>query len=102
MQHASLSITAGLTVDDYRAVARILEHQTPEGLIFEAAGDSDAGLHVISIWRTKQEHDTFLTTRLLPAFHAAGLRPGQMSVTEVAISEISGAGVDRLSPAHTT
>ena len=95
MQYATVSITADLTVDDYRAVDRILDHQTPEGLIFEAAGDSDAGLHVISIWQTKQEHDVFLSNRLLPAFQAAGLRPGQMTVTEVAISEMTNTAADR-------
>ncbi len=94
MPYASVSLTADLTVDDYRAVDRILDHRSPDGMIFEAAGDSDSGLHVISIWRTKEEHDTYLATRLLPAFRAAGLRPGPMNVTEITISEIVGVGVE--------
>jgi hypothetical protein len=93
MPYASVSTTAGLTVDDYRAVSLILGPQTPPGLILETAGDTDAGLHVISIWNTKPEHDDFLRTRLMPAFQAAGLRPGQMSVLEVDIAEIIGRGV---------
>ena len=95
MPYASVSLTAGLTVEDYRAVDRILDHKYPEGLILEAAGDGDSGLHVISIWRTKQEHDTFLADRLLPAFRAAGVRPGTMTVTDIAISEITGGAPDR-------
>ena len=93
MPYASVSTTAGLTVDDYRAVSLILGPQTPAGLILETAGDSDAGLHVISIWNTKQEHDEFLRTRLMPAFQAAALQPGRMSVTDVDIAEITGQGV---------
>jgi hypothetical protein len=97
MPYASVSTTAGLTVDDYRAVSLILGPKTPSGLILETAGDSDAGLHVISIWNTKQHHDEFLQTRLMPAFQAAALRPGQMSVTEVDIAEITGLGVPETS-----
>jgi hypothetical protein len=93
MPYASVSTTAGLTVDDYRAVSLILGPQTPSGLILETAGDTDAGLHVISVWNTKQEHDEFLQTRLMPAFQAAALRPGQMSVTDIDIAEITGQGV---------
>jgi hypothetical protein len=97
MRYASVTLTAGLTVDDYRAVSLILGPQTPSGLILETAGDSDAGLHVISIWNTKQEHDEFLQTRLMPAFEAAALRPGQMSVTDIDIAEITGQGVPEAS-----
>jgi hypothetical protein len=92
MPYASLTLTASLTADDYRAVSRILGAEPPEGLILEAAGDSADGLHVISIWTTKQEHDAFLQTRLFPAFQAAALRPGQMSVTEIDIAEMTGPG----------
>jgi hypothetical protein len=89
MRYASVTLTAGLTVDDYRAVSRILGDQPPE-LLFEAAGDSAAGLHVISVWAGKQAHDDFLRARLIPAFQAAALRPGEMTVTEIDIAEISG------------
>ena len=89
MRYASVTLTAGLTVDDYRAVSRILG-QLPAALLFEAAGDSAAGLHVISVWNTKQEHDEFLGSTLIPAFQAAGLRPGGMTVTEINIAEITG------------
>jgi hypothetical protein len=89
MRYASVTLTAGLTVDDYRAVSKILGSQPP-ALVFEAAGDSAAGLHVISVWETKTEHDEFLQTRLIPAFQAAALRPGEMTVTEIDIAEITG------------
>jgi hypothetical protein len=92
MPYASVTLTAGLTADDYRAVSRILGTSPPDGLILEAAGDSPEGLHVISIWATKEEHDEFLQTRLFPAFQAAALRPGTMSVTEIDIAEMSGRG----------
>jgi hypothetical protein len=48
---------------------------------------------VISIWNTKQEHDEFLQNRLMPAFQAAALRPGPMSVTDIDVAEITGQGV---------
>jgi hypothetical protein len=102
MTYASVTLTAGLTADDYRAVSRILGPQPPEGLILEAAGDSADGLHVISVWTTKQEHDVFLQTQLFPAFQAAALRPGTMSVTEIDIAEMSGpASVTAHGPAGT-
>ena len=88
MQYASVSvITEGFTPDDYRAVSRILGDKIPEDLVVEFAAEGDGGLHVISVWGSKEEHDTFMHDRLIPAFQAANLRPGHMSITELEIGE---------------
>jgi len=85
MTYASITVAEQLTMADYRKVTEQLGPQPAEGLVSEAAGCGDAGLHVITLWDSKAHHERFVTERLLPAFEAAGLRPGPMSFTDLDI-----------------
>jgi hypothetical protein len=84
MSYASITVADGLTMADYRAVTDQLGPQPGEGLLIEAAGWNDAGLHVITVWESKTHHEQFVTDRLVPAFHAAGVHPGPITFTDLA------------------
>ena len=47
----------------------------PEGLISHAAGATDEGWCVVDVWESQKQFDTFLASRLLPAFERAGGLP---------------------------
>ena len=61
--YASIAVAAGLTMADYQAVTEQLGAQPAKGLASEAAGWNQAGLHVITVWDSKAEHDQFVTKR---------------------------------------
>ena len=84
MRYASITVAEGLTMADYRAVTDQLGPPPGEGLVVEAAGWNDAGLHVITVWDSKDHHDRFVSDRLVPAFHAAGVKPTAMTFTDLA------------------
>ena len=88
MSHASITVAEGLTMADYLAVGEHLGPDPAEGLISEVAGTNEAGLHVITVWESKADHDRFVAERLVPAFQAAGLRPGPMSLTDVPLGAV--------------
>jgi len=94
MSYASITVVEGLTMDDYRAVNSQLGPQPADGLVSETAGWNAAGLHVITVWDSKDQHDRFVADRLVPAFKAAAVRPGAMSFTDLedAVSLPVGAG----------
>jgi len=81
MGYASITVAEQLTMAEYRAVGEHLGPQPAEGLISEAAGCADGGLHVITLWDSKAHQERFLEQQLIPAFEAAGVRPGPMSFT---------------------
>jgi hypothetical protein len=83
MTYASITVAQGLTMADYRAIGEQLGPRPAEGLVSEAAGSAEGGLYVITVWDSRAEHDRFISERLLPAFEAAGVRPGPMTVTDV-------------------
>ena len=83
MSYASITIAKELTMVDYRAVTEQLGEKPAEGLIAEAAGWNDTGLHVITVWDTKAQHDQFVAERLVPAFGAAGVRPGPLTFIDL-------------------
>ena len=88
MSHASITVAEGLTMSDYRTVGEHLGPDPAEGLISEVAGTNEAGLHVITVWESKEDHERFVAERLVPAFQAAGLRPGPMSLTDVPLDAV--------------
>jgi hypothetical protein len=88
MSYASITVAERLTMDDYRAVGEHLGVQPAEGLLSEAAGCNDAGLHVITVWDSKADHERFVSERLIPAFQAAGLQPGPMSFSGVDLGAV--------------
>lgn len=83
MSYASITVAPDLTVADYHAVDAELGPHRADGLISEVAGATDTGLHVITVWDTKEHHDLFVAERLVPAFQAAGIRPGELRFTDV-------------------
>ena len=88
MSYASITVAEGLTMANYNAIGEQLGPHPVEGLVGEAAGWNDAGLHVITVWDSKAQHDRFVTERLVPAFRAAGVQPGPMTVTDVDIDSL--------------
>jgi hypothetical protein len=88
MTYASITIAEQLTMADYRTVAEHLGPQPADGLVSEAAGCGQAGLHVITLWDSKAHHERFIGQRLLPAFEAAGVRPGPMTFTDIDIEAL--------------
>jgi len=83
MSYASITVAKGLTMADYRSVTEQLGPNHAEGMVLETAGWNDAGLHVITMWDSKADHDRFVTDRLVPAFQAAGVHPGEMTFTDL-------------------
>jgi hypothetical protein len=83
MTYASITVAQGLTMADYRAIGEQLGPRPAEGLVSEAAGLAEGGLYVITVWDSRAQHDRLIGERLLPAFEAAGVRPGPMTVTDV-------------------
>jgi hypothetical protein len=83
MSYASITVAAALTIEDYWAVDAQLGPDRADGLISEAAGCTDAGLHVITVWRSKAHHERFIAERLVPAFQAAGVQPGRLTFTNL-------------------
>lgn len=88
MGYASITVAERLTMADYRAIDEQLGEPRAVGLVSEAAGSNDTGLHVITVWDSKSDHDRFINERLLPAFRAAGVDPGPMSFTEVNVEAV--------------
>jgi hypothetical protein len=88
MSYASITVAEGLTMADYRSVDEQLGEQPAVGLLSEAAGCNDAGLHVITLWDSRADHERFITERLIPAFEAAGVQPGPMSFVGVEVDAL--------------
>ncbi len=88
MSYVSITVAERLTMADYRAVDQQLGEPRAVGLVSEAAGHNDTGLHVITLWDSKADHERFVTERLVPAFQAAGVDPGPLSFTEVDIEAV--------------
>jgi hypothetical protein len=83
MSYASITVAENLAMVEYWAVDAQLGPDRPDGLISEAAGCNDAGLHVITVWESKAHHERFVTERLVPAFQAAGVHPGPLTFTNL-------------------
>jgi len=83
MSYASITVAKALTIEDYWAVDAQLGPDRPDGLISEAAGCTDDGLHVITVWQSNAHHERFITERLVHAFQAAGVQPGPLTFTNL-------------------
>src|SRR4051794_13682664 len=81
MPYAAITLAQTLTLADYDAVGQQLGTEPVDGLLSEAAGCGDAGLHVITLWDSKTHHERFIAERLIPAFEGIGLEPGPMTFT---------------------
>ncbi len=87
MSYVSITVAEALNMDDYWAVDAQLGERA-EGLIAEAAGYNDAGLHVVTVWESKADHERFITERLVPAFQAAGVRPAPLTFTNLTLDAL--------------
>src|SRR3954469_4601554 len=83
MSYVSITVAEALTIEDYWAVDAQLGPDRADGLISEAAGCTDDGLYVITVWQSKAHHERFITERLVPAFQAAGVRSGPLTFTNL-------------------
>jgi hypothetical protein len=88
MSYASITVAEQLTMANYHTVAEHLGDQPADGLLSEAAGCGDAGLHVITLWASKADHERFVAERLIPAFQAARLQPGPMCFTGIDVQAL--------------
>lgn len=88
MSYASITVAPDLTVADYHTIGEHLGAAPVEGLQSEVAGASDTGLHVITVWDSKEQHDRFVADRLVPAFQTAGIRPGELRFTDVDVDRV--------------
>jgi hypothetical protein len=74
MTHIHITTTRGRTIDDFRAVSA--KHNPPQdidGLLAQAAGADENGLHVVTVWQSKAHQDRWAAEQLFPAFQALGL-----------------------------
>ncbi|HEY5422648.1 MAG TPA: hypothetical protein VIK05_04220 [Ilumatobacteraceae bacterium] len=88
MSYASITIAPDLTVADYHIIDEHLGPERADGLVSEVAGTADDGLHVITVWESKQQHDRFVTDRLVPAFRSAGIAPGELKFVDVDVDTV--------------
>ncbi|HSB86870.1 MAG TPA: hypothetical protein VLD86_11195 [Ilumatobacteraceae bacterium] len=88
MSYASITVASDLTVADYHTIGAHLGPDPADGLVTEVAGATDGGLHVITVWDSKAQHERFIAERLVPAFQAAGIRPGELRFTDVDVDTI--------------
>jgi hypothetical protein len=67
MTYAIVIESAGGTIEVFHQVAALLPEQEPDGLLARVAGQSERGVAVISVWRSKKDADRFFAEHHLPA-----------------------------------
>ena len=97
MSYASITVAGRLTMADYQTVDEQLGAPRAAGLVSEVAGYNNDGLHVITVWDSKADHERFVSERLIPAFQAAGVDPGPLTFTDLDVEAVyvRGEHVDR-------
>lgn len=64
----------GMTAEQGAAVIRELGLTSPAaGQILHVEGPMEGGFRVVDVWESQEAFDTFVGTRLAPAFQAVGL-----------------------------
>ena len=66
----------GVTREQYDAVRAIVnwEGDAPAGAMFHVAAITDQGLRVTDLWRSPEEFQTFVATRLMPGVKQVGIK----------------------------
>ena len=66
----------GVTREQYEAVRKItnFEGNAPAGGLFHVASFTDKGLQVTDLWRSAEDFQAFVETRLTPATKEAGIQ----------------------------
>jgi hypothetical protein len=88
VSYASITVAGRLTMADYQTVDERLGSPRAAGLVSEVAGYNNDGLHVITVWDSKADHERFVSERLIPAFQAAGVDPGPLSFTDLDVDAV--------------
>ena len=68
--------------EEYETVRRQVnwEGDVPDGAKFHVAWFADDGLHVLDLWDSREQFETFVQQRLTPGVQAAGIE-GQPQIT---------------------
>ena len=70
MAYVHIATSTTQTIDHFNEAMDLLAKDGPlEGLIAQAAGGSDLGFHVVSIWESKAHSDRFEAERLFAVFN---------------------------------
>ena len=86
MAYVHIAAARGMTIDNFRQVAEKLEPPASiAGLLVQAAGSDESGLHVVTVWESKAHADRFEAEQLFPAFQAAGVASEVMANTAFTI-----------------
>lgn len=77
---------AGVGADKYESVMKELGLQGdnpdwPSRIISHVAGFSSDGMYVVDVWESQEDFDSFLESRLKPAFEAVGGLPQPQLIT---------------------
>ena len=74
MAYIHIARTGGRTIEDFRMVSEKVEPpRVIDGLLVQAAGSDDNGLHVVTVWQSKAHADRYEAEQLFPAFQALGI-----------------------------
>ena len=82
MAYIHIASTTGFTVDDVRRIeGAVGDRGTIDGLLLETYGETDGGVHIVTVWESESHKDRYEAERLLPAFQAAGVGSEVMANT---------------------
>ena len=81
---------AGVTVDEYEAVRKLVQWETkhPAGGRLHIASFDDTGLHVTDVWDTADDFNAFVADRLMPGVAQVGIDAGQPDVRIEPLEEL--------------
>jgi hypothetical protein len=74
MAYIHIADAEGFTVDQARQVAeKVGPRPDIDGLLVEAVGSDDRGLHIVTVWRSKAHKDRYEAEQLVPVFQSLGM-----------------------------
>jgi hypothetical protein len=77
----------GATTDQYDRVNEIMgihgPEDEPEGLLSHVCAANDDGLLICDVWRSQQELDDFIQSRVAPAMKEVGAHPSPPRLAEL-------------------
>jgi hypothetical protein len=83
MAYIIMATTHGQTIEGFRAVTeKISPPKEMDGLLAQAVGSDDNGLHVLTVWQSKAHSDRYEAEQLFPAFQALGMASSVVENTE--------------------
>lgn len=74
MAYVHITTSEAQTIEDFNGLNAKLRADGPiDGLLFQAAGSTDEGLRIVSVFESEAHHDRFEAERLFPLFAASGM-----------------------------